>query len=72
MTEAQMRERTRLWNMHDHDSSQAGRAPAATATGPSTEVDEGGHHHSMWWMVVCCAPMVLLAVAILLGVFGPR
>lgn len=28
--------------------------------------------HSMWWMVACCAPMILLALAILLGVFGPR
>ena len=30
------------------------------------------HGHSMWWMVACCAPMVLLALAIVLGVFGPR
>lgn len=26
----------------------------------------------MWWMVACCAPMVLLALAIFLGVFGAR
>lgn len=59
--------------MHDHDarpaSSPAGRSPAE----PQLDAEHDGQHgHSMWWMVVCCAPMVLLALALLLGAFGPR
>jgi hypothetical protein len=51
--------------MHDHDIRRA-QPPDAHHDGP----DARGH--SMWWMVVCCAPMVLVALAALLGVFGPR
>jgi len=44
---------------HGHPPDGAADAPA----------EESGH--SMWWMVACCAPMVLIAVALLLGLFGP-
>ena len=59
--------------MHSHNPIETGRPRPAEAARPSTEGnDEGGHSHSMWWMVACCAPMVLIALAILLGVLGPR
>ena len=37
-----------------------------------SEAAEGHGGHSMWWMVACCAPMVLIAVALVLGAFGTR
>lgn len=58
---------------HDHDAIRSSRPE--TAAGDARAPDDNGqpeHGHSMWWMVVCCAPMILLALAILLGVFGPR
>ena len=48
--------------MHDHTPTpSAGRQPG-----------DGEPHgsHSMWWMIACCAPMVAVAVAVVLGVFG--
>jgi hypothetical protein len=56
---------------HDHGSIQSPRSAAGRASPPEEDgqVETG---HSMWWMVACCAPMVLLAIAILLGVFGTR
>lgn len=59
--------------MHDHGPVQA--APPRTATSAERGADEdrqSAPSHSMWWMVACCAPMVLLALAILVGVFGSR
>ena len=59
--------------MHEHD-----RAPAQLPSGDKADREApaheppAGHGHSMWWMVVCCAPMVLIVLAILFGVFGPR
>ena len=55
---------------HAHGPLPSTRPPAG-ATARDDEA-QGGHGHSMWWMAACCAPMVLLAFAILLGVFGPR
>ena len=37
-----------------------------------SDAAEGRPGHSMWWMVACCVPMVLIAAALLLGVFGAR
>ena len=58
---------------HDHGPIPSPR-PGTAARGAPAPGDEAqpGHGHSMWLMVACCAPMVLLALAILLGVFGPR
>lgn len=58
---------------HQHGTAQSPR----TGSGPDADgmPDAAGQPetgHSMWWMVACCAPMVLLTLAILLGVFGPR
>lgn len=59
--------------MHDHGSVRAVRPETATPAEPAVDRDEqSATSHSMWWMVACCAPMVLLALAILLGVFGSR
>ena len=59
--------------MHDHGSVRAARPETATPVEPAAHQDEqSAPSHSMWWMVACCAPMVLLALAILLGVFGSR
>lgn len=58
---------------HQHGTVQSRRTesrPDADGTPDAARPPETGH--SMWWMVACCAPMVLLALAILLGVFGPR
>ena len=58
---------------HDHGPIPSERAGTGTADGPAPDDEaQPGHGHSMWLMVACCAPMVLLALAILLGVFGPR
>ena len=58
---------------HDHGPIPSDRAGTGATDAPAAG-DEvlPGHGHSMWLMVACCAPMVLLALAILLGVFGPR
>jgi hypothetical protein len=59
--------------MHDHDPVVRSRPAAGGPVGRSRDDIERPHAaHSMWWMVVCCAPMVLVALAIILGVFGPR
>ena len=54
--------------MHNHN-------PTLEAS-PVTEQSDGGAQpqpaHSMWWMVACCAPMFLIALALFLGLFGPR
>jgi len=55
---------------HDH-GPQPQALPRADAPAADDQA-KSQHGHSMWWMVACCAPMVLLALAILLGVFGPR
>ncbi len=58
--------------MHDHSPVQQF---SPTTVGQDDPERGGGEQpqapHSMWWMVACCAPMVLIALAILLGVFGP-
>ena len=60
-------------SMHDHNASPVAQPErAAPAGSPSDEDPQPGPSHSMWWMVACCAPMVVIALAILLGVFGPR
>ena len=59
--------------MHDHNRVSASRPPTAGADElPQADDAQADRSHSMWWMVACCAPMVLIALAILLGVFGPR
>lgn len=58
--------------MHDQNPPPES-GPAIGVDGP--ESDNAGKppsSHAMWPMVACCAPMVLIALAILLGVFGPR
>jgi len=58
---------------HDHNAIPS--SPPGTAAEDARAPDDDAqpeHGHSMWWMVACCAPMVLLALAIVLGVFGPR
>lgn len=58
---------------HDHGPIPSPRPGTAAGDAPAPgDKVQRGHGHSMWWMVACCAPMVLLALAILLGVFGPR
>lgn len=54
---------------HAHGPLRQAQSPADAS--PDEEA-RAVHGHSMWWMVACCAPMVLLALAILLGVLGPR
>jgi len=59
--------------MQNHGPASESRPAAGGPDGPQPD-DAGGRQpaHSMWWMVACCAPMVPIALAILLGVFGPR
>jgi hypothetical protein len=59
--------------MHLHSPASESRPATGGPDGPQSD-DAGGPQpsHSMWWMVACCAPMVLIALAILLGVFGSR
>lgn len=58
---------------HDHGPIPSPRPGTAAGDAPAPgDEAQPEHGHSMWWMVACCAPMVLLALAILLGVFGPR
>lgn len=70
-----LRSEVKVQDMHDHHPRPAaGRSPNREDQ-PQLQPDGHEQHqgsHSMLWMVACCAPMVLLAVAILLGVFGPR
>lgn len=60
--------------MHDH--RPAPEPNLATGEREGTPPDSTGQphapSHSMWWMVACCAPMLLVVLALLLGVFGPR
>ena len=59
--------------MHDHTPTPQSRPATGAAAGPQPGDGEEPHgSHSMWWMVACCAPMVLIALAILLGLFGTR
>jgi hypothetical protein len=59
--------------MHDHGPVPDSRLTSGGPVGPQRGSAAETHgSHSMWWMVVCCAPMVLIALAILLGVFGSR
>lgn len=59
--------------MHDHNPNPQSRLATGAAAGrqPADAVEHQGSH-SMWWMVACCAPMVLIALAILLGLLGAR
>jgi hypothetical protein len=58
------------------DENPARQTPTQHHPGSAPTVDSdtanGGAGHSMWWMVACCAPMVLVAVALLLGAIGTR
>jgi hypothetical protein len=59
--------------MHNHSSAPESRTATGGPDGPQPDhAAEAQPSHSMWWMVACCAPMVLIALAIFLGVFGPR
>jgi hypothetical protein len=49
--------------MRDH-------TPTPSLGRPPGDGEEPRGSHSMWWMVACCTPMVLIALAILLGLFG--
>ena len=61
------------YSMHDHNASPVAPPEMAEPAGsPSDEDAQPAPSHSMWWMVACCAPMVVIALTILLGVFGPR
>jgi hypothetical protein len=59
--------------MHEHSAVPAA-VPRTDAPAGSDQDDDAppAHAHSMLWMVACCAPMILIALAIALGVFGPR
>jgi hypothetical protein len=59
--------------MHNHRPAPESRS--ATGTSVDRRPDDTRQpqrSHSMWWMVACCAPMILIALAIVLGVFGSR
>jgi hypothetical protein len=65
--------------MHDHhpDTGRpAGAAEPANSTAtPRPAPNEGeqpGASHSMGLMVLCCVPMVLIAIALLIGAFVAR
>jgi hypothetical protein len=56
--------------MHDHRTE-----PANLTATPQLAPNEGGQptaSHSMWLMALCCVPMVLIAIALLVGAFGAR
>lgn len=54
-----------------HDHRAADHDPRGHDHGDAADASPEGSGHSMWWMVACCAPMLLIAVALLLGLFGP-
>ena len=56
--------------MHDHGSTPSPATPSGTDPPNAANGSEAQAGHSMWWMVACCAPMVLIALALALGVFG--
>ena len=58
--------------MHDHGPRPSLATPSGTDPATAADGSETQPGHSMWWMVACCAPMVLIALALLLGVFGAR
>lgn len=65
--------------MHEHypDADRLGTTaePAGVTTNPHQATNEGEHaegSHSMWLMVLCCAPMVLIAIALLIGALAGR
>ena len=58
--------------MHDHGPRPSPATPSGTDPATAAEGSEAQPGHSMWWMAVCCAPMVLIALALLLGAFGAR
>ena len=59
--------------MHNHNVTPVQPPETAAPVGtPAGDDARPGPSHSMWWMVACCAPMVVIALAILLGVFGSR
>ncbi len=59
--------------MHDHNVTPIQPSEAVTPIGtPADDDARPGQSHSMWWMVACCAPMVVIALALLLGAFGSR
>lgn len=59
--------------MHDHNAIPVAPPKTAAPAGSlSNEDAQPAPSHSMWWMVACCALMVLIALALLLGLFGPR
>jgi len=55
----------------EHGARSANRDPHGHPPDSAADAPAEGSGHSMWWMVACCAPMVLIAVALLLGLFGP-
>lgn len=60
--------------MHDHGPGPSTEPSTAQRRQPVPPSDHGAQHegsHSMWWMLVCCAPMVLIALALILGLL-PR
>lgn len=59
--------------MHDHTPTSQSQPATGAAAGPQPgDAEQPQASHSMWWMVACCAPMVLIALAVLLGLFGTR
>lgn len=65
--------------MHDHHPNTdrpAGAAESANSTAsPRPAPNEGEQpmaSHSMGLMVLCCVPMVLIAIALLIGAFVAR
>lgn len=59
--------------MYSHRADSESRPAPDPGSGTRPENDSSHQPtHSMWWMVACCAPMVLFALAILFGYFGPR
>ena len=59
--------------MHDHSPTrQSGPTTGRRDDSETGEGEQPQPSHSMLWMVACCALMVLIALALLLGVFGSR
>jgi hypothetical protein len=58
--------------VHNHNATSSSPDPPGAAPASGADPSEAPRGHSMWWMVACCAPMVIVALALVLGLFGTR